>query len=84
MINRYLNSVRNQDFFLKNLFEQYKELGLYEDTVFVLVGDHGEAFGEHGRFQHDNAIYEEGIKVPLIIHDPKRFENGTRLTGPVN
>ncbi len=84
LINRYLNSVRNQDFFLKNLFEQYKELGLYEDTVFVIVGDHGEAFGEHGRYQHDNAIYEEGLKVPLIIHDPKRFEGGARLTGPVN
>jgi arylsulfatase A-like enzyme len=84
LINRYLNSVRNQDFFLKKLFEQYKELGLYEDTVFVIVGDHGEAFGEHGRYQHDNTIYEEGIKIPLIIHDPKRFENGARLTGPVN
>ncbi len=84
LINRYLNSVRNQDFFLKKLFEQYKELGLYEDTVFVIVGDHGEAFGEHGRYQHDNVIYEEGLKVPLIIHDPKRFEGGARLTGPVN
>jgi arylsulfatase A-like enzyme len=84
LINRYLNSVRNQDFFLKNLFDQYKELGLYEDTVFVIVGDHGEAFGEHGRYQHDNAIYEEGLRVPLIIHDPRRFEEGARLTGPVN
>src|SRR5918997_1121427 len=57
-VDRYLNSVRNQDFFLKNLFDQYKRLGLYEDTVFVLYGDHGEAFGEHGRFQHDNVPYE--------------------------
>lgn len=84
LINRYLNSVRNQDFFLKKLFDQYKELGLYEDTVFVIVGDHGEAFGEHGRYQHDNAIYEEGLRVPLIIHDPRRFEEGARLAGPVN
>ncbi len=84
LVNRYLNSVRYQDFFLKNLFDQYKELGLYEDTVFVIVGDHGEAFGEHGRYQHDNAIYEEGLRVPLIIHDPQRFEEGARLRGPVN
>ena len=84
LVNRYLNSVRYQDFFLKNLFDQYKRLGLYEDTVFVILGDHGEGFGEHGRFQHDNTIYEEGLRIPLLIHDPKRFENGATLEGPVN
>ncbi len=83
-VNRYQNSVRYQDFFLKNLFEQYKELGLYENTVFVLYGDHGEAFGEHGRYQHDNAIYEEGIKIPLVVHDPQRFKEGVRVTQPVS
>ena len=84
LVNRYLISDRSQYLLLNNLFDQYKELGLYEDTVFVIVGDHGEAFGEHGRFQHDNAIYEEGLRIPLIIHDPQRFEEGARLKGPVN
>ena len=84
LVDRYLNSVRYEDFFLKNLFDQYKRLGLYEDTVFVILGDHGEGFGEHGRFQHDNTIYEEGLRIPLLIHDPKRFENGATLEGPVN
>ena len=83
-VNRYQNSVRYQDFFLKNLFDQYKELGLYDNTVFVLYGDHGEGFGEHGRYQHDNTIYEEGIKIPLIFHDPGRFEEGERVTAPVS
>ena len=84
-VNRYLNSLRNQDFFLKNLFDQYKRLGLYEDTVFVLYGDHGEAFGEHGRFQHDNVPYEEGVKIPLLVHDTtRRFENGERVEAPVS
>jgi hypothetical protein len=72
-LNRYQNSVRYQDFFLRNLIDQYKELGLYEDTVFVLYGDHGEAFGEHERFQHDNVPYEEGLRIPLLIHDPRQF-----------
>ncbi|MDQ3375687.1 MAG: sulfatase-like hydrolase/transferase [Actinomycetota bacterium] len=70
-LNRYLNTVRYQDFFLEKLIEQYKDLGLYEDTVFVILGDHGEGFGEHGLKQHDNTIYEEGLHVPLLIHDPK-------------
>ncbi|WP_228281346.1 sulfatase-like hydrolase/transferase [Rubrobacter marinus] len=82
--NRYLNTIYYQDRFLENLIDQYKEMGLYEDTIFVLYGDHGEGFGEHGRRQHDNTIYEEGIRIPLLIHDPQRFENGMRVIPPTN
>ena len=81
--NRYLNTVRYVDFFLKNLIDQYKELGLYEDTIFVIYGDHGEGFAEHGVRGHDNVIHEEGLRVPLIIHDPQRWQSGERLTADV-
>lgn len=70
-LNRYLNSVHYLDNFVKNIFTQYKELGLYENTIFVIVGDHGEGLGEHGRFQHDNVIYQEGVHVPMLIFDPQ-------------
>jgi arylsulfatase A-like enzyme len=49
---------------LKSLVQQYKELGLYDNTIFVLFGDHGEGFGEHGRFMHGDTIWEEGLRVP--------------------
>ena len=84
LLNHYYNCLRLQDIFLQNLFEQYKELGLYEDTIFVLFGDHGEGFGEHGRFQHGDAIWEEGLKVPMMIHAPGWFEGGERFTGLSN
>lgn len=84
LVNRYLNSVRNQDFFLKQLFEQYRQLGLYEDSIFILLGDHGQGFGEHGRNVHGDAIYEEGLRIPLLIHDPQRYKQGARLEGPVS
>ena len=83
-LNRYLNCLRLQDIFLKNLFDQYKELGLYEDTIFVIYGDHGEAFGEHRRFQHDDAMWEEGLKVPFLIHAPGWLEHGERVKGLSN
>ena len=82
--NDYLNSVRYVDFFIKNVFYQYKRLGVYEDSIFLILGDHGEAFGEHGRNHHDAVPYEEVLKVPLIIHDPQRFQNGIRIEGPVS
>ncbi|MGI9431376.1 MAG: LTA synthase family protein, partial [Myxococcota bacterium] len=74
--NRYLNAVHYQDNFLKNVFALFKELDLYEETLFVLVGDHGQAFMEHGRFGHSNVPYEEGITVPFLIHAPGAFEDG--------
>jgi phosphoglycerol transferase MdoB-like AlkP superfamily enzyme len=83
LLNGYLNCVRYQDFFLKNLFDQYKELGLYDDTIFVIYGDHGEAFGEHRRFQHDDVMWEEGLKVPFLIHAPGLLESG-RVKGLSN
>jgi arylsulfatase A-like enzyme len=82
--NRYLNAVRYDDFWTRNIIEMYKELGLYENTIFIIYGDHGEGFGEHGRYQHDGVIWEEGLRVPLIIHDPQRFDGGARLEGPAH
>jgi lipoteichoic acid synthase len=85
-LNDYLNSVRYVDFFVRNLIEQYKEMGLYEDTIFVFFGDHGEAFYEHGLKTHGPTPYDETLQVPLIIHDPQRFHNGERVSAetPVN
>ncbi len=83
-LNRYLNAIRLQDVFLEILFGHYKDLGLYEDTVFVILGDHGEAFGEHGQYVHGNTPYEEALRIPMIVHDPRRFENGARIEAPVS
>jgi arylsulfatase A-like enzyme len=83
-LNSYLNCMRLQDHFLKNLIDQYKELGLYENTVFVIYGDHGEGFGEHGLLGHNDTIYEEGLKVPFLIHAPGWFENGEQVEGLSN
>ena len=78
-LNSYLNCLHYQDEFLQNLFNQYKKLGLYNNTIFVIYGDHGEGFGEHGRFQHDDTIWEEGLRVPLLIHAPGLLKDGGKV-----
>src|SRR5918995_532863 len=80
-LDRYHNCLRMLDFFLENLFDQYKKLGLYENTIFVMYGDHGEGFREHGRYMHGDNPYEEGLHVPLLIHAPGWFEEGERAEG---
>jgi arylsulfatase len=54
------------------------DLGLDENTIIVIYGDHGESF-EHGLyFEHLYTLYEPLIKVPLIIFDPESRKNGSR------
>ncbi len=49
---------------------------LLEDSIILLVGDHGEAFGEHGQRVHSTTIFEEEVRVPLIV-----WQNGGGLSG---
>ena len=83
LFNRYLNSVNYVDHFIDSLMRQYKELGLYRNTVFIIMGDHGEGFGEHGMWSHITTIYDEGLHIPLLIHDGRAPKAG-RITVPVS
>ncbi len=47
-----------------------EETGLGASTAVLVTADHGEAFGEHERFRHGHTLYEEEIRVPLILHVP--------------
>ncbi|MBN2799893.1 MAG: LTA synthase family protein [Deltaproteobacteria bacterium] len=82
--NRYLNALHYVDGFLGRLIAQYKELGLYEDTVFVIFGDHGEAFGEHLRYQHDYVPWEEGVHIPVVILAPNGVSPGSVVDAPTS
>ncbi|HEX8515152.1 MAG TPA: sulfatase-like hydrolase/transferase [Bacteroidia bacterium] len=68
--NRYLNAVHHSDIALGKLIEELKSNGLYESTLVVVVGDHGEAFGRHNQTTHASGIYEENLHVPCIFINP--------------
>ena len=59
--------------------------GLERDLVYVVVGDHGEAFEEHpGNIGHALALYEENVRVPFFIALPGRLSRPRTLAGPVS
>ncbi len=68
--NRYLNAIKYTDYFLSQLFDEFKKRGLLDKTVFIILGDHGEAFGEHGREGHNFSLWEEGIRVAGLVYAP--------------
>ena len=47
-----------------------KELGRWSDTTLLLISDHGEEFWDHGGFEHGHTLFDELIRVPLIMHLP--------------
>lgn len=64
----YDGSIRyTSEYFLKDLIYCLKELGIYDDTIIVILSDHGEDFFDHRRFYHHDGLYEEYLHVPLLI-----------------
>ena len=55
-----------------------------DNTVIVLLSDHGEGFGEHGYFGHGNSMYDELLRVPLYIRLPGDRAAGTVIEEPVS
>ena len=76
----YYNAVRYIDTFLKEVHDEFDERGLLDSTLFVIVGDHGEAFGEHGGRQHDLIMWEEGLRSFGMLYARGNLEAG-RITG---
>lgn len=66
----YRAALKNQDLFLDELLQGIDALGQRENTLVVVVGDHGEAFGEHVGMQHNWVPYEEVVRVPLLMRGP--------------
>ena len=71
--NRYLNGVRATDSLIGQFAAALRDTGLADRTLLLIMGDHGEAFGEHGQLIHGGAVYNEGVQVPLMIVNPQLF-----------
>lgn len=58
------------------LLDEMKTMGIYDRSLIVITGDHGEAFYEHGHWQHSKTLYEEVTRIPLIVKWPGRSPKG--------
>src|SRR5262249_15050267 len=65
---------------LGELLNGLRTRGLDQDTLFIIFGDHGEAFGQHeGNFGHTQFIYDENVHVPYIIAAPRLIRDRLRV-----
>jgi len=66
----YDGEVRYTDLHVGRVLARLRELGFEQDTVVVLLADHGEEFYEHGALGHGHSMHDEVVRVPLVIRAP--------------
>ncbi len=67
----YDASIADLDGVTGHIIDDLQARGVLDDTIVVIVSDHGEHLGEHGRFDHRWSVYQELLHVPLVIRYPK-------------
>ncbi len=83
-IERYQQVIAYTDNFLAALDVELAKLNLSRNTIFCVISDHGEAFGEHGLLGHEGIAFDEVLRVPWIIRAPFLIEPGMKVKEPVS
>jgi hypothetical protein len=79
-IDRYRNALHYADAALGQLIHGLQQRGLFNNTLFIICGDHGEAFGQHdGNFGHVLFIHDENVRVPDLIVAPGLITDTVRV-----
>ncbi|MBK7978138.1 MAG: sulfatase [Deltaproteobacteria bacterium] len=84
--DRYDEHFRYADEGVEQLVKRLAEAGFDDDTLLVVTSDHGEAFGQHERMFHNTTVYEEMVRVPLVVRPPRSWgvQPGVVIRTPVS
>lgn len=82
LIALYDAEVHHNDRYFGELLDYLRAKDLYDDTLIVFVSDHGEEFRDHGSWSHGRTLFQEVIRVPLILRFPdSTLPRGARVNG---
>lgn len=80
LLQHYLAGLRWADDALGELFSGIEQDARHDRTLLILSSDHGEGFGEHGFWGHNNAVFNESVHIPFIVHTPDhRYQEQNHL-----
>ncbi|MFC1658761.1 sulfatase, partial [Candidatus Omnitrophota bacterium] len=80
----YKSKVNHTDYFFGKFIEQLKTDSIFDNSLIVFTSDHGEGFNEHGFLSHRGIVFQEMIKIPLIIKFPYTKSKGLRIKSNVS
>jgi arylsulfatase A-like enzyme len=84
MVALYDGGVRYVDSALERIVEGWRTRGLLERSLLIITADHGEGLGDHGHFNGHGGMYEEGLRIPLLMRFPDGYRAGEREQGLVS
>lgn len=79
----YDGEVAYSDEIVGKLFDHLKQRGWYDRATIIVLSDHGEGLGDHGEQEHGLLLYDETIRVPLVVKLPFGAHGGRRVRTPV-
>jgi arylsulfatase A-like enzyme len=71
-VDGYDADIRLADDALADFYGAMEKNGLNDDVLWIFTSDHGEGLGNHGLYTHDRHVYQEQLRIPLIVHDTRR------------
>ncbi len=83
IVGQYDGAVAYGDQEFGRLLQGLRERGLYDRALVVFLSDHGEEFLDHGGWVHGHTLFDELVRVPLVVKYPGRREAGRRVGGQV-
>lgn len=84
-LSHYRNALGEADQALAALIDGLRSRGALDRTAFIVLGDHGEGFGQHpGNGGHTLFIHDENVRVPLVISVPGANAGATRVSSPAS
>jgi arylsulfatase A-like enzyme len=78
-LNAYEESIAYLDHHVGALMDSLAARGVLDNTVVIVTADHGEHFGEHGRWEHASSLYPQLLHVPLVMRGPGVVPAGRRI-----
>jgi arylsulfatase A-like enzyme len=83
LIALYDGEIRFTDRMLGSIVQMLEQRGLMKNTILVITADHGEEFFEHGLKGHQGSLYDEVVRIPLIVSWPGRLPAGVAVEDQV-
>lgn len=81
VIAQYDGAIAYMDACIQSIFQTLETLGILDDTIVVINGDHGETLYDHECWFDHHGMYDNVLYVPLIIRYPSKLPQGVRVTG---
>ena len=81
--DRYDAEIAHNDKSIEQLIGKLKDAGVLDSTLVIIASDHGEEFWEHGFGAHGHSVYNELIRVALLMWNPRLFPSPRRVSEPV-